>query len=235
MTSKAMLGLGLAAVLTIASPTSEAILYELQTNAEIRLVSSLFGDLSDESQAVLNDWGITVGQTISATYLIDGDASPTIVVDMGETYVVYDSLLEARLTLPNLSAPFENGGPDYSVSNDVGADDVDIVLVRGSQTTQASTGEVLFGVTSVLYSESGNAINDNALDPFDYVDLTAWDAYDDGRRTAIFLGLIFENGEQINVEAEYTFNTVRVVPLPGAGLLLFGALAGLTGFRRRRA
>ena len=235
MMSKAMLGLGLAAVLTVASPSSEAILYELQTNAEIRLVSSLFGDLSDENQAVLNDWGIAVGQTISATYVIDGDTPPIVVTDMGETYVVYDALLEASLTLPNLLAPLANENPNYSVSNDVGPDDIDVVLVSVSQALQASTGEAFVGAVSQLYSESGIAIDGNELDPFDYVDLAAWDAYDDGRRTGLFFGMIFENGEQISVEAEYTFNTVRIVPLPGAGLLLFGALAGLTGVRRRQA
>lgn len=132
-------------------------------------------------------------------------------------------------------APLANENSNYSVSNDVGPDDVDVVLVSVSQALQASTGEVFVGAVSQLYSESGNAIDGNELDPFDYVELAAWDAYDDGRRTGFFFGMIFENGEQISVEAEYTFNTVRVVPLPGAGLLLFCALAGLTGFHRKSA
>ena len=152
---------------------------------------------------------------------------------MGFKSVAYDAVLESTIVLPNSSLPSGSTIFDYLVLDSSGPQQIDSVGVRALETVGTAAGEVSLFLGSQLYSTTGDAVDSTELNPFDFLDLSLWDSFDDGQRTGMFLSMTFENGDQIGFQAEYTFNSVRIVPVPGAELLLLGALVGLTSLRRR--
>ena len=129
---KATIGSCLAIALTIAAPLSQAVVYELQTNGVIREVIYTKGGISAESQAVLDEWGLGVGATLSGTYLLDGDAPPTVFIDMGSEFVVYDAVLEGAAVFPNSVVPLQGStGTDYVVQDSIGLANFDLVEADG--------------------------------------------------------------------------------------------------------
>ena len=218
--------------------TSHAALYQLDIEAQIRDVSvSNGGDIPPGAQAILAEFGLSVGATIGARYLLDGDSPANITTELGITRYSYDAVVSGSVLFPTgYASAFDPALSSYGLQVSQEFSSFSEVTLAARGTADSVAGALNFRASAQLFDEEGLALIDTALDPSVFLDLSLWDSYDEGPITGFFLTFSTLDFGPIRISAEYTNTGLRVVPLPGAAWLLASSLlvGSAVGRERKR-